>query len=199
MTSQERPDAGSRRAHGRGALGLEAGSVRVVPYDPDWPTLYAAEKARLEPMLASCGVSLVLEHTGSTAVAGLTAKPIVDLLAGRSSDDDRSAAIAALESAGYLYRGEQGIAGRDFFRRGDPRQYHLHLTQIGSAFWNDHRSFRDYLRTHSEAAAAYAALKRELAARYPQDRGAYIEGKAGFVEEVLAKALAKALESSGGA
>ena len=175
------------------SLGLESGTVRVVPYDPTWPDLYADEVARLEQVLAAHGLSLVFEHTGSTAVNGLAAKPVLDILAGHRSEEERRVAIAALQAGGYLFRGEQGISGRDFFRRGQPRQYHIHLTMIGSRFWQDQRTFRDYLRAHPDAAAAYGKLKNDLMARYPRDREAYIEGKTAFVEAILAagRALAK--------
>lgn len=163
----------------------------MVAYDPAWPELYAAEVARLEPILTARGVSLALEHTGSTAVPGLAAKPVLDLLAARATDRVRVATIAAIEAAGYLHRGEQGIAGRDFFRRGEPRQYHVHLTLLGSPFWRDHLAFRDFLRMHADAAAEYAALKLALASRYPRDRGAYIEGKTAFVEAILTKVGAR--------
>src|SRR5437763_2821007 len=133
------------------SLGLESGIVRVVPYDSSWPELYAKEVARITPVLAAHGVPLLLEHTGSTAVPGLAAKPILDLLAGRRRDQHRQSVIEAIEAAGYVYRGEQGIVGRDFFRRGQPRQYHLHLTEIDSDFWRHHRAFRDHLRTHPDA------------------------------------------------
>ena len=167
------------------SLGLASGTVTVVPYDSAWPSLYAAEVARLESVLRGRGVALVFEHTGSTAVPGLAAKPVLDILAGRASDGERGTAIDALRAAGYLHRGEQGIAGRDFFRRGDPRAYHLHLADTASTFWRDHRRFRDYLRSHHDAMLAYAALKRTLAAQYPTDRGAYINGKSAFVQEIL--------------
>ena len=94
-----------------------------------------------------------------------------------------------LRAAGYVYRGEQEIPGRDFFRRGEPRQYHVHLAHTHSAFHRDHRAFRDYLRSHADAAAEYAALKRELAVKHPFDREAYILGKTAFVERVLELAL----------
>jgi GrpB-like predicted nucleotidyltransferase (UPF0157 family) len=159
-----------------------------VPYDPAWPDLYLAEVARITPILAARDVSLVLEHTGSTAIPGMAAKPVLDILAGRNPEDSRERITDALVSAGYMYRGEQGIPGRDFFRRGEPRQYHIHLTPIGSSFWRDHRTFRDYLRSHPDAAADYIALKLDLAARHPQDREAYIEGKTAFVSDILNRA-----------
>lgn len=157
----------------------------MVPYQPGWPALYAAEVARVAPVLAARGVSLRFEHTGSSAVPGLAAKPIIDILAGLPSERERAAAIAALEAAGYAHRGEQGVPGRDFFRRGEPRSYHVHMTLEGSAFWSDHLTFRDWLRSHPGAAAEYGALKHALAARYPRDREAYIEAKTAFVQGVL--------------
>jgi GrpB-like predicted nucleotidyltransferase (UPF0157 family) len=172
-------------------LGLESGRVRVVPYNDRWPSLYAAEISRVTPLLAASGVQLVLEHTGSTAVPGVAAKPIIDILAGLPAEEGRDAAIVAIKAAGYVHRGEQEIPGRDFFRRGDPRQYHLHLTQVDSAFWRDHRAFRDWLRSHPDAATEYSALKQRLAERYPMDREAYILGKTEFVEDVLRMAGAR--------
>jgi GrpB-like predicted nucleotidyltransferase (UPF0157 family) len=169
-------------------LGLASGTVHVVPYDPAWPALFNDEAARLAPVLSAHGVALRLEHTGSTAVSGLAAKPILDILAGWETEDARARAIRALESAGYVHRGEQGIPGRDFFRRGDPRQYHLHLTRVGSTFWNDHLTFRDHLRASPKAAQAYAALKLALAERYPTDRERYTDAKEEFVRGVLATA-----------
>jgi GrpB-like predicted nucleotidyltransferase (UPF0157 family) len=131
------------------------------------------------------GISLVLEHIGSTAVVGLSAKPVLDVLAGREEHAPRDAAIAAIAAAGYSYRGEQGIVGRDFFRRGEPRQYHVHLTQIGSEFWTNQLLFRDYLREHDDVARAYGELKRTLADQFPNDREAYVNGKTEFIRSVV--------------
>ena len=167
------------------ALGLLSGTVRVVPYNPEWATLFAAERERLEHVLAARDISLVIEHTGSTAVRGLAAKPVLDILAGWASEEQRQPTINALQAAGYSYRGEEGIPERDFFRRGEPRQYHVHLARIDSRFWREHRAFRDYLRAHNDVAAAYGLLKHTLAERHPDDRAAYIEGKTAFVEGVL--------------
>jgi GrpB-like predicted nucleotidyltransferase (UPF0157 family) len=166
-------------------LGLEAGRVRVVPYSDLWPALYDAEIARVSFALATARVSLAFEHMGSTAVPGLAAKPIIDILAGLRAEEDRASAITVLQAAGYTHRGEQEIPGRDFFRRGDPRQYHIHLALIDGKFWSDHVTFRDWLRQHPSAAADYMALKLALAERYPANREAYIEGKSAFVADIL--------------
>jgi GrpB-like predicted nucleotidyltransferase (UPF0157 family) len=169
-----------------GSLGLESGTVRVVPYDPAWPALFAAEAARIRAALD--GLPLRLEHMGSTGVPGLAAKPIVDILAGRPPGSAVGPYVEALARAGYAHRGEQGIPGREFFRRGDPRAYHVHLAEEGSAPWRTPLAFRDALRADPALAAEYGALKRELAARFPRDREAYIEGKGPFVARVLREA-----------
>ena len=173
---------------GEEALGLPSGRVVVVPWDNRWPGLFAAEAERISAALRDHGTSLMLEHTGSTAVSGLHAKPITDILAGHDGATPLDVLIRALESAGYVYRGEQGIPGRHFFRRGEPRAYHLHLTQVGSAFWRDHLDFRDYLRRNTSARDEYSALKVHLALSHPWDREAYIHGKTDFVVRALALA-----------
>ncbi|MFL5639193.1 MAG: GrpB family protein [Gemmatimonadaceae bacterium] len=171
-----------------GPLGLASGEVRVVPYDQRWAQLYATEAIRLTESLLLRGLQLRLEHTGSTAVPGLAAKPIIDILAGRETETSRQFFIDAIQEAGYVYRGEQGIVGRDFFRKGEPRSYHIHLVSIGSEFWNEHRLFRDYLRAHRDAANEYQKLKTELVRRFPNDREAYTDAKTEFVREILRKA-----------
>ena len=164
-------------------LGLESGVVRLVEYDARWPALYEAEADRL--LAAVAPLPLVLEHTGSTAVPGLSAKPVLDILAGYRDPGLLAEYIARLTAAGYVHRGEQDIPGREFFRRGHPRAYHLHLTREGSGFWHDHLGFRSCLRADPTLRDAYDRLKRGLAERHPTDREAYILGKAPFVREVL--------------
>src|ERR1044071_7032326 len=119
--------------HMTSPLGLESGVVRLVEYDARWPALYEAEADRL--LAAVAPLPLVLEHTGSTAVPGLSAKPVLDILAGYRDPGLLAEYIARLTAAGYVHRGEQDIPGREFFRRGHPRAYHLHLTREGSGFW----------------------------------------------------------------
>ena len=168
------------------SLGLESGTVRVVPYDPAWPRLFTEEIARLRALLPPA-LQLELEHTGSTSVPGLAAKPILDILGGHPPGAAVEPFIDALVAAGYSYRGEQGIPGRHFFRRGEPRSYHLHLAAVGGSFWRDQTAFRDALRGDARLCDEYAALKLALAQRYPRDREAYIEAKTDFVTGVLAR------------
>jgi GrpB-like predicted nucleotidyltransferase (UPF0157 family) len=166
------------------SLGLESGTVRLVEYDHIWPGLFAAEVERVRIVLGP-GLPLALEHIGSTAVPGLLAKPILDLLGGYPSDATPAPYIEALLRAGYMHRGEQGIPGREFFRRGEPRAYHLHLAVRDGVFWTEHLAFRDALRTAPAVRDAYAELKLRLARQFPRDRESYIEGKGDFVRRIV--------------
>lgn len=165
------------------SLGLESGTVRVVDYDARWPDLFAAEATRVRRHCDELGLSL--EHVGSTAVPGMCSKPVLDIAAGRPREVSVPACIASLEAAGYEHRGEQGVPGREFFRRGRPRAYHIHLVELGGSLWRRYIGFRGHLRTHPEAAEQYAKLKQVLAGQFPRDREAYIAGKSPFVEQIV--------------
>ena len=167
-------------------LGLESRTVRVVPYDPRWPTLFEAESARLARAVTDAGCpALTFEHIGSTSVPGLAAKPILDIAAGRPSNVPASVFVRVFEDAGYIYRGESGLPGREFFRRGEARSHHLHLVELDGWHWRRYLTLRDALRGDAVLRDAYAALKHDLAAQHPHDREAYVEGKTAFIAEVL--------------
>ncbi len=173
-------------------LGLEHGTVRLVAHDPAWAALFRAEAARVRSALGP-DRPLALEHMGSTAVPGLVAKPVLDVLAGRPAAGDHAPYVTVFEASGYRYRGEFGIPGRHYFVRDDAagrRTHQVHLVEYDGAFWCAHLAFRDALRRSPERAAAYAALKLALAlaARHPDDRAAYTDGKTAFIAEALASA-----------
>lgn len=170
------------------SLGLESGIVRVVAYEPVWPELFAAEAQRLHGVLGSA-LPLEIEHMGSTAVPGLAAKPVLDMMAGYPAGARVEPYIEALVRAGYVHRGEREIPGREFFRRGNPRAYHVHMVLRDGSFWRDHLAFRDALRAQPSIRDAYAALKLDLARRHPRDREAYGDGKTAFIRAVVAEAL----------
>jgi GrpB-like predicted nucleotidyltransferase (UPF0157 family) len=165
------------------------GPVILVPYDPEWPRRFDREAAVLREVFSGC--EAVIEHVGSTAVPGLNAKPVIDIMAGLTHLAQAESRIGALEGAGYEYvqRHERQFPQRRYFRkpRPGPSAYHLHCVVRGSDFWTRLIAFRDYLRGHSESAAAYAELKRDLAARL--DKEAYTTAKGPFIERVLAAAL----------
>jgi GrpB-like predicted nucleotidyltransferase (UPF0157 family) len=164
-------------------LGLESGVVRLVEHDPRWPALFAAEQQRICDQCAA--LALRLEHIGGTSIPGMCAKPVLDIAAGRPCDTSLEDYVAALEQAGYEHRGERGVPGRQYFRRGQPRSFHVHLVEEGGLLWRDFVAFRDYLRGHAEAARQFADLKRILAARFSHDREAYMNAKSSHVREIL--------------
>ncbi len=171
------------------ALGLESGLVCLAEYDTRWPELFAAEQQRIRDACGTLAVSL--EHIGGTSIPGMCAKPVLDIAAGWPRDTRAQGYIAALTRAGYEHRGEHGLAGREFFCRGEPRAYHVHLVEEGGPLWRDYLAFRDYLRTQAEAVHRFAEAKRALAARFSRDREAYTNAKSSHVQEILRLAGAR--------
>src|SRR5262249_15212291 len=152
----------------------------VVDYDRAWPELFEELARPVRRTLADLAV--VVEHVGSTAVPGLSAKPIVDIDVVVQSDDEVAIAIERLRGLGYVYQGDKGIAGREaFLWPPDSVPHHLYVVVAGSRPLGDHIAFREYLRTHPRAAAEYASLKRTLAGRHGEDRLGYTEAKSDFV------------------
>ena len=165
------------------SLGLERGLVHLAKYTPQWATLFETEKNRLQASLGPA--ALDIQHIGSTAVPGLEAKPILDIaIAVRDFEGARSL-VPSIETLGYTYRGEVGIPRRHYFVKGDPRTHHIHMLEQGSRQWAQLLAFRDSLREDLELAKEYARLKQDLAAQYPNDREAYLAGKADFITRVL--------------
>ena len=165
-------------------------AVRIVPYDPAWPLLARAELLRVAEALGD--VAVRLEHMGSTAVPGLAAKPIVDLQVSVGAVERRDRYVAPLEGLGYLFVPAPRSPEWHFFAKPPerPRTYHLHVCKVGSEHELRHLAVRDFLRAHADEAARYAALKREAAARHPQDRLGYIEAKEEYVIALEARATA---------
>lgn len=168
--------------------------VRIVEYDPAWPRRFAEERAVLAEAFA--GTRATIEHIGSTAVPGLGAKPVIDILAGVANLAAAESRIAALEAAGYEYVREYDavLPERRYFRkpRSGRRAFHLHCVVEGGDLWVRHLAFRDHLRAHPAAAAAYLALKRDLASRCSKED--YADGKSGFIAGILRSALGTAAD-----
>jgi GrpB-like predicted nucleotidyltransferase (UPF0157 family) len=160
--------------------------VALRAYDPRWPALFEAERERLLSLFPDDFIAV--EHIGSTAVPGMAAKPVIDILAGVASMDAAKALVAPLCTQGYAASAEfnASLVDRQWLMRwaGGHRTHHLHLVVHGGEVWVQRLRFRDALRADAALAARYAALKTELAARYPNDREAYTEGKAAFVRAV---------------
>jgi GrpB-like predicted nucleotidyltransferase (UPF0157 family) len=164
-------------------------AVRIVEYDPAWPARAAEELRRLEQALGPAAVRL--EHVGSTAVPGLAAKPILDLQLSVAAIEPRAPYAEPLERLGYLFVPAPESPDCHFFAKPPerPRTYHLHVGEAGSRHERRHLAVRDFLRAHDDEAARYAALKRDVAARHPQDRLAYIAGKDSYVAALEARAV----------
>jgi GrpB-like predicted nucleotidyltransferase (UPF0157 family) len=163
--------------------------VVIVPYDADWPAKFDAEAAVLRRGLAPW-LAGPIEHIGSTAVSGLAAKPVIDIMAGVESLDASRPAIAAATDLGYCYwpyRADQ----EHWFCKPSPahRTHHLHLVPIGSEPWRRALAFRNYLRAHPGTAHEYEDLKLRLAETYHLDREAYTDAKRPFIDRITELAL----------
>lgn len=163
-------------------------AVRIVEYDVAWP-VQAKELRRLKDVLGA--VAVRLEHVGSTAVPGLAAKPILDLQLSVAAIEPRAHYVEPLERLGYLFVAAPESPDFHFFAKPPerPRTHHLHVCEVRSEHEFRHLAVRDFLRTNSDQAATYAALKRQIVARHPHDRLACIEGKEDYVAALQVRAV----------
>jgi GrpB-like predicted nucleotidyltransferase (UPF0157 family) len=163
--------------------GFSRDPIEVVEADPAWPARFDEWRDRIRGALGS--VALRIDHVGSTAVAGLAAKPVIDVQVSVKDANDEASYVPALETLGLSLR------SRDTWHRylrpaaGAARVVHVHVCSAGSDWERDHLLFRDYLRAHPDAAAAYGRLKSDLATRWRGDRIAYTEAKTAFILDAL--------------
>ncbi len=161
-------------------------SVRLVASAPHWPEAYATLCAELLAVFAPGEIAI--EHIGSTAVPGLLAKPVLDLMLGAPTLTAIEARIPTLTALGYQYvdRHEHELPQRRYFVRqpAGTERIHLHGLVRGDLLWREHLRFRDALRADTDLRARYAALKTELVAR-GLDKAAYTAAKAPFIRAVL--------------
>lgn len=161
--------------------------VSLSDYDPAWPVEFAREETRLREALA--GVLRSIEHIGSTAVPGLTAKPIVDLMIGVAPSDDHNTLAEHLAPLGYEDCG--GAPGRRYLRRrGDSGQFNVQIVEHKGSLWDANLLFRDYLRADPDAARRYGEAKRLAATKAPMLL-AYSELKKHIIGDLLREASAK--------
>ena len=165
-------------------------AICIVDYDPAWPVLAAQEVGAIQAALGD--VAVRVEHVGSTAVPGLAAKPILDLQLSVEAVDALDRYRGPLEGLGYLFVPDPASPDYHLFAKPPerPRTHHLHVGAVGSEQELRHLAMRDFLRAHPEEAARYAELKRDVAARHPQDRLAYIDGKEAYLTALEQRALA---------
>ena len=162
--------------------------VSLSAYSDAWPARFAEERARLTALFPA--QLLAIEHFGSTAIPGMPAKPIVDILAGVESMAVADSLLEGILASGYTTSREFNATLPDrrwFMRSADgKRTHHLHVVVFGGRRWEERLRFRDRLRSDDGLAQRYAKLKSELASRYRSDREAYTDAKSEFVSFVVA-------------
>jgi GrpB-like predicted nucleotidyltransferase (UPF0157 family) len=166
--------------------------ISIVPYNPQWPLLFDNESKFLQSKLSASLIRRI-EHFGSTAIAGLAAKPVIDMLVEVSSlAEAQEQIVPLLEAEGYDYfwRTDSDPPYAWFIKRDSEgrRTHHIHMVEADSKLW-ERLYFRDYLKEFPAEAKRYEELKQSLSEKYPNDRIAYTEGKTEFVVAVTKRAI----------
>lgn len=166
-------------------IGLKRGTVELLPYTDKWKKLYSKEEKIILSLIKDYVIDI--QHVGSTAIAGLNAKPIIDIIIGLKTFDYLAIIIQKLEANGYIYRPQSGTDERVLFVKGndDIITHHIHVVKWNSDEWNNHVFFRDYLIKHDEIAKEYSNLKNKLGEKYKDDRYAYTDGKSEFIQNII--------------
>ncbi|MEQ2528397.1 GrpB family protein [Bacillaceae bacterium CLA-AA-H227] len=168
--------------------------VEVSSYNEKWTVLFEQEAEKLKLIFGNEIVAI--HHIGSTAVTGLKAKPIIDIMPVVRDISLVDKYNEKMRDIGYEPKGENGIPERRYFQKGgDDRTHHVHIYQVGSPEIKRHLAFRDYLQKHSDEMKSYGELKEKLAQQFPFDIESYINGKESFVKKTEAKALEWAKEN----
>jgi len=164
--------------------------IELMAHDPGWATRYKEEVVYLWPVLGDLLAGL--HHIGSTAISGIYAKPIIDILGAAHDIRQVVSCNIGMEKLGYIHKGEYGIPGRRYFVRykdvENSHIIHIHVFQWDHPDITRHLAFRDYLNTHPEEALRYEALKLSLADKYADQRERYTDGKSALIHELDRKA-----------
>ena len=164
--------------------------LTVEPHRDSWSRDFEIEAFRIRDALGSA--LNALHHIGSTAIPGIYAKPIIDILADVTSLEAADEHLHEMQALGYESMGEFGIPGRRYFRKndgGESRTHQIHAFAHQSPHLERHLAFRDYLIAHPEKAHAYSELKRSLVQTCNGDIEAYMDGKDAFIKDVEHEAL----------
>ncbi|GAA0418884.1 GrpB family protein [Agaribacter marinus] len=163
--------------------------IEVKPYDEYWNSMFENEAKKLHGIF---GPEIIkIHHIGSTAVNGLKAKPIIDMMPVVKDIHRIDEYNSAMISIGYEPNGENGISGRRYFQKGgDNRTHHVHIYELGNPEIERHLAFRDYLRANQDVVKEYGDLKKELSQQFPYDIASYIKGKEQLVLEIERNAVA---------
>lgn len=164
---------------------MKPAPIILEEYDSSWCTKYEKEKEHLLGVIAAWNYGGI-EHVGSTAVPGMVAKPVIDIMFGVKSLEYSKPAIDVLVEHGYEYWPYKAEVMHWFCKPSDAfRTHHLYLVPFESPLWQERIKFRELLRSNKMVANQYAKLKRDLAASYKDDREVYSEKKGHFIQQVL--------------
>ena len=164
---------------------MQTKKVVVLPYDETWKAEFEKIKTEIEGALGELIIGV--EHVGSTAVEGMSAKPCIDLDVIIEDYSDFDSVVTRLEKIGYIHEGDLGIKGREAFKyahKPDLMTHHLYVCAQDSEELHRHITFRNFLRSHSEAVEKYSAIKKRAAELFPNDIDKYIEYKSPCIEEL---------------
>jgi len=158
-------------------------SLKLVEHNPKWISDYEIEAGKLRQMLS--GIVISTYHIGSTAIAGIKAKPVIDILVEVSCLDDLETMHDQFRKIGYEPKGDYGIKGRRFYQKGgDERTHHVHIYKTGNSEIKRHRLFVSFMKEHPDKAAEYEALKMALSIQYKDSSDSYSRGKSEFIKSV---------------
>lgn len=167
-------------------LGLDSKKVMLEEYDSEWHLYFNDESKLIKSVLGDSVIDI--QHFGSTSIAGLKAKPIIDILVGLKSFSDIDQVISKMQEAGYIYAHWAGIPNDYTFRKGKDITTHLiHVVEYGKNNWIHNIKFRDALKNNPALIKEYEQLKEDLAKKYPDSREKYTAGKGKFILDVVSK------------
>ena len=169
-------------------IGLKRGTVKLSPYHAKWPQEFEKKKKNLQKIIGD--LVIVIEHCGSTAIPGMIAKPIIDIIVGINVLSAGRQITTLMKDAGYDFPKLGNHTKRKFFFAKGPeekRTHYIHVVRYQGREWEKTIFFRDYLQSHPAAAQRYTKLKIKLAKKYPKDRAEYTKAKAVYIKTILQK------------
>lgn len=169
-------------------------TVTIEPYNDIWKLEFYRIRAMLLKYLGHLNVGI--EHIGSTSIEGSVGKPIIDIDVVINNYTQFEETKTALIKAGFYHNGDQGVVGREVFKRKVPdnfMKYHLYVCTVDGEVFRQHILFRNYMRKHKDALREYTKLKKDLVLKYANNPDAYTKGKTNFIEKIVALAFAESL------
>ena len=164
-------------------LGLPQGEVFLVDYTPEWAAEYENESASITEIVGR--YIKEIHHIGSTAVPGLSAKPIIDMAIVLFKYDDGFRCVDPLKFIGYRHRIVPDLPDRHYFSKGNPRTHQIHMYGPASRYFHEQITFRDMLRSVPEILRDYQQLKLDLSQKHGKNKLAYADAKTTFIKSIL--------------